>query len=211
MIIDSVTVGPFQENCYLLLDESSGEAALVDPGDEPARIIAMVGRHVPRIVTVWLTHAHIDHIGALSAIRRQWDVPVYMHRDDEGVFLAAERVAAAYGLPFEQPALPERWWADGDRVRLGQAEFEVQHMPGHSPGQCILVGEGEAIAGDLVFAGSIGRTDLPLSDGSAMRRSLERLLELPDDTRLHPGHGPSTTMAVERAANPFLNGAVRVA
>jgi hydroxyacylglutathione hydrolase len=211
MIIDSVTVGPFQENCYLVLDEPSGEAALVDPGDEPARIIAMVEKHVQRITAVWLTHAHIDHIGALSAIRRKWEVPVHMHRDDEVVFLAAERVAAAYGLPFEQPELPDRWWADGDRVKLGQSEFEVQHMPGHSPGQCILVGEGEAIAGDLVFAGSIGRTDLPLSDGRAMRRSLERLLDLPDATRIHPGHGPSTTMAVERASNPFLNGAVRVA
>jgi hydroxyacylglutathione hydrolase len=208
--IEHITVGPFQENCYLVTDEARGEAALVDPGDEPQRVVDMVERSPATLNGIWLTHAHIDHIGALAAVKRRWDVPVHMHRADEPIFLDAARVAAMYGLPFEQPPLPDVWWEDGDRVGVGEVSFEVQHMPGHSPGLCILVGEGAALAGDLLFAGSIGRTDLPLSDGRAMQRSLERVLQLDDATEIHPGHGPATTMREERATNPFLNGVARV-
>jgi hydroxyacylglutathione hydrolase len=208
--IDSVTVGPFQENTLLVVDEGSGRAALIDPGDEPARIFEMVDRHEVKIDAVWLTHAHVDHIGALAAVKRRWDVPVHMHRADEPVFVDAERVAAMYGLPFEQPQLPDNWWEEGDTVTVGELRFEVRHMPGHSPGLCILVGHDVALSGDLLFAGSIGRTDLPLSSGRDMQLSLERLQALPDQTVVYPGHGPTTTMAEERSSNPFLNGVARV-
>ena len=206
-----MTVGPFEENCYLLVDEVARSAALIDPGDEPDRIARMVRDSGAQLEAIWLTHAHIDHIGALAAVKRLWDVPVYLHPADMPLFAAGERQAAFYGLEFEQPDAPERTLADGDRVRVGSVELEVLHTPGHAPGLVVFHGRGVAIAGDLLFAGSIGRTDLPLSNPADMAASLRRVMrELADDVVVHPGHGPSTTIGRERATNPFLNGQARV-
>jgi hydroxyacylglutathione hydrolase len=207
-----LTVGPFEENCYLVVDEETRRAALVDPGDEASRIVRMVRDSGAELEAIWLTHAHIDHIGALAAVKRVWtNVPVFLHPADEPLFAAGERQAAFYGLTFEQPAPPDRPFADGDRARVGRLEFEVLHTPGHAPGLVVLHGHGIVLAGDLLFAGSIGRTDLPLANPAEMEASLARVMrELPDETVVHPGHGPSTTMGRERATNPFLNGQARV-
>lgn len=212
MKLSRLTVGPFEENCYLVMDDETRRAALVDPGDEASRIIRMVRESGAELEAIWLTHAHIDHIRALAAVKRVWpDVPVFLHPADEPLFAAGERQAAFYGLDFEQPGPPDRAFMDGDQARVGTMEFEVLHAPGHAPGLVVLYGHGIVLAGDLLFAGSIGRTDLPLSNPADMERSLARVMrELPDELVVHPGHGPSTTIGRERATNPFLNGQARV-
>jgi glyoxylase-like metal-dependent hydrolase (beta-lactamase superfamily II) len=211
MIVDCVTVGPFEENCYLVADQSTGAAILVDPGDEPDRIVAMAARHGVTPSAVWLTHAHLDHIGAVAAVRRAWPgIPVSLHAADLPVYAYGAMAAARYGLPWEQPDPPDAAFADGDVLRLGALRFEVWHLPGHAPGHVAFIGEGVMFGGDCLFAGSVGRTDLPLSDPVAFTRSLRRILTLPDAVIVHPGHGPPTTIGAERVANPFLNGVARV-
>jgi len=211
MIVDCVTVGPFQENCYLLADAPGGTAVLVDPGDEPDRIVAMVARRGIVPTAVWLTHAHLDHIGAISGVRRAWPgIPVSLHPADLPVYGYGATAAAMYGLPWEQPEPPEGAFAEGDVLRLGSLRFDVWHLPGHAPGHVAFIGEGVMLGGDCLFAGSVGRTDLPLSDPVAFTRSLGRILTLGDDVVVHPGHGPPTTIGAERASNPFLNGIARV-
>jgi glyoxylase-like metal-dependent hydrolase (beta-lactamase superfamily II) len=205
------TVGAFQENCYLVVDAGTGRAVLVDPGDEAETLVAMVRESGAELEAIWLTHGHLDHVGAIAAVKRVWDVPVHMHPADVPVIARAGEIAAMYGLRgFEQPEAPERALADGERVRVGGVELVVHHVPGHAPGLVMFVGEGIALAGDLLFAGSIGRTDLPYADPAAMQRSLLRAAQLPDDTVVYPGHGPKTTIGREKATNPFLTGAARL-
>jgi hydroxyacylglutathione hydrolase len=208
--LSRLTVGPFEENCYLVVDENARRGVLVDPGDEASRILRTVRESGAELEAIWLTHAHIDHIGAVAAIKREWDVPVYLHPSDMPLYAAAATQASFYGLAFEAPDPPERTFADGDRARVGGLEFEVLHTPGHSPGLVVLHGQGILIGGDLLFAGSIGRTDLPLSSPAAMEASLARVMgRLPDDVVVYPGHGPATSIGRERATNPFLTGVAR--
>jgi hydroxyacylglutathione hydrolase len=206
----SRTVGAFQENSYLVVDERSNRAVLIDPGAEPEHLIAMVEESGAALDAIWLTHAHIDHIGGVAGVRRRWRVPVHLHPDDLPLFERAEVQAAMYGLPFEQPDRPDVLLADGDVVGVGGLRFDVLHTPGHAPGHVIFHHDDIAFGGDLLFAGSIGRTDLPLSDPAAMEESLARICALGDDTIVHPGHGPSTTVGAERATNAFLTGGARL-
>jgi glyoxylase-like metal-dependent hydrolase (beta-lactamase superfamily II) len=159
---------------------------------------------------IWLTHAHIDHIGAIAPLKRVWDVPIYMHPADKPLYDRGAIQAGAYGLPFEQPPDPDHDLAEGDVLQVGSLQFDVLHVPGHAPGHVAFVGGGQMLGGDLLFAGSIGRTDLPLSDPERMTESLERVAGLPDETIVYPGHGPTTSIGRERATNPFLTGVVRV-
>lgn len=210
MKISALTVGPFEENCYLVVDEGTRRAVLVDPGDEADRIVRMVRDSGAELEAIWLTHAHIDHIGAVAGVKRVWDVPVYLHPADAPLYAAGERQAAFYGLAFDQPDPPDRQLAAGDRVKVGDLEFEVWHTPGHSPGLVVFRGNGVILAGDLLFAGSIGRVDLPLSSPSDMEASLARVMrDLGDDVTVYPGHGPVTSIGRERASNPFVNGQAR--
>jgi hydroxyacylglutathione hydrolase len=204
------TVGPFEENCYLVVDEAVGRGVLVDPGDEPDTLLGMVREAGVTIDAIWVTHGHLDHIGGIRGVRAALPVPVYLHPADQRLFASADRQAAMYGVPFEQPDPPDRELGEGDLMSVGELRFDVLHTPGHAPGHVIFVGEGVILGGDLLFAGSIGRTDLPFADPAAMERSLERIAALEPSLIVHPGHGPSTTIARERETNPFLTGAARV-
>ena len=207
MKVDWVTVGPFQENAYLISDEATGKGVLVDPGDEGERIARMIRAAGVQLEAVWLTHAHLDHIGAVSAIRRAWPVPVHLHPDDLRIYRRGADSAAMYGLPFEQPDDPDMELADRQVLRCGSLSFTVHHTPGHAPGHVVFVGDGVMIGGDLLFAGSIGRVDLPLSDPEAMEASLAHIASFDPASVVYPGHGPPTTIGAELATNPFLAGA----
>lgn len=209
MKIDFRTVGPFVENSYLVIDDLAGRAVFVDPGDEPDELIAMGEASGAEIEAIWLTHAHIDHIGAVVGVRRRWPVPVFMHPRDMAVFERAGDVARMYGIPFEKPDAPDIDLSEGQQIGVGSLRFEVLHMPGHAPGLCVFVGEGIMLGGDLLFKGSVGRTDLPFSDHDAMHASLERLHTLDPSLVVYPGHGPDTTIGRELETNPFLTGVGR--
>jgi hydroxyacylglutathione hydrolase len=207
--VTGCTVGPLQENAWLVVDETANEAVLVDPGDEPERLIALVEASGARLTAIWLTHAHVDHVGAVPALMRHFDVELALHPDDRPLYDRAPSIGLMYGMQIEPLPEPTVALAEGQVLTVGTARFSVVHLPGHAPGHVAFVGDGLALVGDVVFAGSIGRTDLPLSDPVAMRRSLERVAGWPAGTTLHPGHGPSTTIARELATNPFLSGAAR--
>ncbi|MEO7456665.1 MAG: MBL fold metallo-hydrolase [Gemmatimonadaceae bacterium] len=210
MKIDVRTVGLFEENCYLVLDEATGAAVLVDPGDEGDRIIEMVRASGATLEAIWLTHAHIDHIGAINEVRQSYPVPVHMHPLDLPYYdRLSARAAEMYGMPWDQPDVTTTAIADGQVLNCGSLAFTVMHVPGHAPGHVSYNGNGVALSGDLLFAGSIGRTDLPLCDPYAMDTSLERFATLEEATIVHPGHGPVTTIARELATNPFLSGRAR--
>lgn len=210
MRIDVRTVGPFEENCYLVVDETTGRGVLIDPGDEGARLVDMVHTAGATLDAIWLTHAHLDHIGGINAVRLAYPVPVYVHPLDLPFYDRLSASAARmYGLPWDQPEAVPVPFADGDVMRCGTLEFTVQHVPGHAPGLVSFNGPGVSFAGDLLFAGSIGRTDLPLSDPHAMDASLEKFALHAPATRVYPGHGPATTIGRELESNPFLSGRAR--
>lgn len=210
MKVTGITVGPFQENTYLVVDESAGKAIIVDPGDEGDRVIQLIEDSGAELEAVWLTHGHVDHIGAVAAVKRKYDVPVYLHPDDQPVYDAQAFFAEAYGISFDPPPPPDRQLAEGDIMTVGGLSFTVMHAPGHAPGHVIFVGHKIALGGDVLFAGSIGRTDLPLSNPEHMVNTLKKVSKLSPDTRFYPGHGPSTTLEVELRNNPFLNGSANV-
>jgi glyoxylase-like metal-dependent hydrolase (beta-lactamase superfamily II) len=210
VIVTQITVGAFQENCYLVADEGGNSLAIVDPGSEPERIIEEVEKTGRTVEAIWLTHAHVDHIGAIAPLKRRWNVPVYLHPLDETLYRVGGRQAQLYGIPYEEPPPPDHALAEGEMLKLGQLTLEVMHVPGHSPGHVVIHGDGNALVGDCLFAGSIGRTDLPFSNPSHLEASLKRIAALPPETVVHPGHGDSTTIGEERISNPFLNGTARI-
>jgi hydroxyacylglutathione hydrolase len=210
MIVTQVTVGAFQENCYLVRDPHTNALAIVDPGSEPETIIAAVEETGGRPEVIWITHAHVDHIGAIAALKRKWNIPVWLHPNDEPLYRIGGRQAELYGIPYEEPPAPDQAFAEGQKVRLGELELDVMHAPGHAPGHVVIHGYGNALVGDCLFAGSIGRTDLPFSNPSQLEESLKKIVALPPETVVHPGHGDTTTIGEEKISNPFLNGTARI-
>lgn len=210
MKVTMFTVGEFQENCYLVEDEQTRRAAIIDPGSDSRRLNEAIERAGVELEAIWLTHAHVDHLGAVGGVKSRWNVPLYLHPADMRLYQAADRQAAVYGVTFDDAPPPDRELTDGQTLTLGDLSFTVMHSPGHSPGHVVVYGHGAAFVGDCIFAGSIGRTDLPASNGADLAASLERIAALPQETIVYPGHGPSTTIGEERATNPFLNGMARI-
>jgi hydroxyacylglutathione hydrolase len=203
--------GAFQENCYILADADTRDAVLIDPGEEYDRFLDRLASAQLTLRQVWLTHAHLDHVQGVAGVVRATGVPVSLHPLDRPLYENAVQQGRWFGIEVDQPTPVDRELADGDRVAVGGLEFEVRHVPGHSPGSVAFVGNGIAFVGDAVFAGSIGRVDLPGGDGPTLLTSIqERLMTLPDETVLYSGHGPQTTVGTERASNPFLTGVVKL-
>jgi glyoxylase-like metal-dependent hydrolase (beta-lactamase superfamily II) len=204
--------GAFLENCYVVIDEAVRQCVIVDPGEDAGLILRQVAAAGARPVAVWLTHAHLDHVLGVGRVAAETGAPVFLHPADRALYDHVPQQAEAFGLRAEGVPPPDRAFAHGDEVRVGGLTFSVRHTPGHSPGSVCLVGPGVVFAGDVLFQGSIGRTDLPGGDLDALLASIEReLLVLPDSTIVYSGHGPQTTIGAERRGNPFLTGAFRPA
>ncbi len=206
MAIEAIPVGPLQVNCYLLTCDATGKGVVIDPGDEGSRILDAVSASGCELVGVINTHGHFDHIGANAYILEQTGTELMMHADDVPLLVQAASHANIYGLSVV-PSSPEpnRLLAEGDEVAVGELRLKVIHLPGHSPGGiCLHVGH-DLFVGDGLFAGSVGRTDLPGGNHEQLIAGIrKKLLVLPDDTAVHPGHGPSTTIGREKRHNPFL-------
>lgn len=209
MILETLTVGPFQENCYVIGDEAAGEGALIDPGDEAARIALAVERTNLEIGWIIITHAHIDHVGAVAALVDEYACPVLMHAEAEPMLGQLPTQAMMMGLRFGKVPAVDRHIEDDEVLQVGGLELKALYTPGHAPGHLAFYLESEnlVLSGDALFAGGVGRTDLFGGDMELLLRSIdERLMTLPDETRVLPGHGPETTIGNERAHNPFLGG-----
>ena len=183
------------------------DTVLVDPGEDAERFLAEAARRDRRISSIWLTHAHLDHIAGVSRVHQATGATIHLHPADRPLYDGLPEQGRWFGLELEPPPPPDVMLHQGQRLLVGQTAFEVRHLPGHSPGHVCFVGPGVVLGGDVLFEGSIGRTDLPGGDLEALLDGIRReLLTLPDSTIVYPGHGPSTTIGREREGNPFLLG-----
>ncbi len=205
MILEKLLVGPLGVNCYVLGDETRRDAIVIDPGGNAPEIFTLLEARHLTVRAIVNTHAHFDHVGALTDLRKKTDAPFYLHAADAPLLAQAQASAARFGLHIPQPMPADHELNDGDQVRIGSLSLRVLFTPGHTLGGVCLLGEGLVFTGDTLFAGSIGRTDLPGGDYGALMRSIrDQLLTLPEATVVHPGHGAATTIGAERQLNPFL-------
>jgi len=208
MDVTIVPVTAFEQNCTVLRCPETGAGAVVDPGGDIERVVAAIDAKDVKVELILQTHAHIDHAGASAALARRLDVPIVgPHRDDLFWIQMLPEQGTMFGLAQAEVFTPERWLEGGDTVRFGSVELEVLHCPGHTPGHVVFFDRpGKlAIVGDVLFQGSIGRTDFPRGDYDTLIKSIrEQLLPLGDDVTFLPGHGPTSTFGHERQTNPFL-------
>ncbi len=207
MKITCITVGAFSVNTYLLEDEATGHCAIIDTGETDELVQRLLEMEPsPDIKMILLTHTHIDHAGALPLLQAEWDVPTYMPAKDRPLFETLPMQGRMFGMPhLDRPCgRIDHEIEDGFSVELGETTLRFLSTPGHTPGQGCWYDDNDIIVGDTLFAGSIGRTDFPMSDPQLMVESLRRLMDLPGHLRVHSGHGPMTTLARELRTNPFL-------
>lgn len=208
MIHEILPVGPLQCNCSIIGDETTHEAMVIDPGDDIADILAVTGKHNLQVKQIVITHAHIDHVGGATKLRAATGAPILLNQNDSALLKMLDFQAAWLGMAPPGKVEIDHSIGESDNVQVGSLQGEVLHTPGHTEGSiCVYFpAEKKLIAGDTLFAGSIGRTDLPGGSFDKIIRSLhEKVLALPDDTIVVPGHGPLTSIAEERESNPFLN------
>ena len=219
MIIEEITVTAFQQHTRILGCEETRQAICIDPGDEAERIVETLERHNLTLQAIALTHAHLDHVGGVAALKKlQPEAKISLHKGDEFMYHALPDQPTWIGIPrsqwaalgfvFEEPPPVDHYWTDGEKYSVGKIEFEVLHCPGHTPGHVVFYApvERKVFVGDVLFAGSIGRTDLPGGSTEQLLNSIrEKLLTLGDDVKVYSGHGPVTTIGEERLTNPFLS------
>ena len=205
MKVHSFALGPFHTNSYLVEDETTGDALLVDPTIESQSILPFITEHRLHVALIVNTHGHIDHVFGDAFFKEKTGAPLAIHQADAPSLKSAANQAKMFGLDAPPAVTVDRLLADGDTVQVGQMSFRVIHTPGHTPGGICLYGHSVLFSGDTLFAGSIGRTDLPGGNFDQLMGSIrQRLLTLPDETIVHSGHGANTTIGEEKEGNPFL-------
>ncbi len=203
MEIKTFVMTPFAMNCYVIKD--GGEAIVIDPGEATRELKAFVADD--KVTMIFNTHCHIDHSGGNAGMVAATGAPLVCHRDDLPLLRALTQQGMMFGVACEASPEPDQFIEEGDVVKVGNVELKILHTPGHAPGHVVLVGDGFVIGGDVLFNGSIGRTDLPGGDYDQLIDSIQtKLMPLPDETIVYCGHGPATTIGRERATNPFLRG-----
>jgi len=203
MKVENIVVGPLQVNCFVAYDDESRDAIVIDPGDDGGKIIRLIGDRSLSVSHIICTHAHFDHVGAVRSLHKSTGAPVMIHKGDYDIYLRADRQGTLWGFHIEQPPEPDIYLAEGDVVAFGRCRLEVLHTPGHSPGVISLFGEGVIFSGDTIFAGSVGRTDFPGGSLEDLKNSFARIIALPPETRIFPGHGPASTVGREKEDNFF--------
>lgn len=218
MIIEEITVTAFQQHTRVIGCEKTGRAICIDPGDEAERIVGVLEKHKLELQAITLTHAHMDHVGGVAALKKlKPEAKIILHRADEPLYLGLPEQPAWIGIPraqwgalgfvYEEPPQVDVYWEDGQIYEVGELAFHILHCPGHTPGHVVLFNEQErkVFVGDCLFAGSIGRTDLPGGSTRELMDSLfNKIVPLGDDVQVYSGHGPTTTIGHERRTNPFL-------
>lgn len=204
MLIKSLAVGPLEANCFVVADEKTKEAMIIDPGDEPDRIIDIVKENGLKVKYIACTHAHFDHVGAIADIKHETEAKIIIHKDELEIYEGASDQAAIWGYELEPLPEPDMFVNEGDKLEIGDLRFEILHTPGHSPGGICLLGKGIIFTGDTLFAGSVGRTDFYGGDMNKLKKSFRRLMSLPLDTKVFSGHGLSSTIKEEKTDNFFM-------
>ncbi len=208
MKVKVIPVTPFQQNCTLLICEQSNKAAIVDPGGDIDTILREVAAEGVEVEKILLTHGHLDHVGGTQPLARELSKPVIgPHKDDAFWLDQLEQQSQMFGFPRTESFKPDQWLEEGETVQVGELSLEVLHVPGHTPGHIVFFEPKSQIliAGDILFRGSIGRTDFPMGDFDTLIRGIKgKLWQLPEATRVIPGHGPATTIGNEMRSNPFV-------
>ena len=205
MEFDSVIVGALETNCYLVYCTESLECAIVDPGAEAQKIFHLITKKSLNPVVLLNTHGHIDHIGANKDIKERFNIPLCIHALDKSMLENVQQSELSFFLGAKESPSPDKYLEDGDMVKLGKSSLQVIHTPGHSPGGVSFLGDGFILSGDTLFYGGVGRADLPGGSWDELERSIKnKILTLPDETIVLPGHGPTTSVGQERNLNPFI-------
>jgi hydroxyacylglutathione hydrolase len=205
MKYEHVIVGAIETNCYIVYDEETKECAVIDPGAEAEKIIHLIHQKDLKPIMIINTHGHVDHVGANKDLIDEYSVPLLIHSADSPMLDKVEQMELSFFLGAKDSPPPDKFLVEGEKVEIGSVQLKIIHTPGHSPGSVSLLGDGLLFSGDTLFWGGVGRTDLPGGSWNELVRSIkEKILTLPEETLVLPGHGPKTTVGQEKRSNPFI-------